>query len=65
MTLGQEFSGYKYLISKNINRINNNKLFLFDLAQGGTAVGTGITTHKDFGQLIAKEISKFTKLKFK
>tara|TARA_Y100000994_G_scaffold249564_1_gene262108 strand:+ start:5000 stop:6400 length:1401 start_codon:yes stop_codon:yes gene_type:complete len=64
MTLGQEFSGYKYLISKNIKRINTNKVFLYDLAQGGTAVGTGINTHKKFGKLIANEISDFTGIKF-
>ena len=64
MTLGQEFSGYKYLISKNIKRINKSKVFLFDLAQGGTAVGTGINTHKNFGKLVANEIAKFTGIKF-
>jgi len=64
ITIGQEFSGYKEIISKNIKRININKSFLSYLAQGGTAVGTGINTHKDFGKKIAKEISKFTNIKF-
>ena len=64
ITLGQEFSGYKEIISKNIKRININKSFLSSLAQGGTAVGTGINTHKNFGKKIAEEISKFTNIKF-
>ncbi len=64
ITLGQEFSGYKEIVSKNIKRININKSFLMYLAQGGTAVGTGINTHKEFGKKIAKEISKKTKIKF-
>ena len=65
ITLGQEFSGYKQMISHSIDRIKNNFPFLFQLAQGGTAVGTGINTHKDFGKLIAKEISDITNIKFK
>ena len=64
ITLGQEFSGYKHMINQSINRIKNNLSFLNQLAQGGTAVGTGINTHKDFGKLIAKEISVITNIKF-
>ena len=64
ITLGQEFSGYKHMITQSINRIKNNLSFLNQLAQGGTAVGTGINTHKDFGKLIAKEISAITNIKF-
>ena len=64
MTLGQEFSGYQSIIKNSLNQINQTKKLLSSLAQGGTAVGTGINTHKDFGVLVAKEISKFTKIKF-
>ena len=64
ITLGQEFSGYQYMIKQSISRIKNNLSFLNQLAQGGTAVGTGINTHKDFGKLIAKEISLITNIKF-
>ena len=64
ITLGQEFSGYKHMIHQSIDRIQNNLSFLNQLAQGGTAVGTGINTHKDFGKLIAKEISNITGIKF-
>ena len=64
MTVGQEFSGYKEIISKNIKRININKSFLCSLAQGGTAIGTGINTHKNFGEKIAEEISRITQIEF-
>ena len=65
ITLGQEFSGYHHMINQGIDRISNNISFLTQLAQGGTAVGTGINTHKNFGKLIAKEISKITGINFK
>ena len=48
MTLGQEFSGYRELIRKNIKRIKNDISFINVLTLGGTAVGTGINTHRDF-----------------
>jgi len=64
MTLGQEFSGYQSIIKNSLNQINHSKKLLSNLAQGGTAVGTGINTHKKFGLLISDEISKFTKIKF-
>jgi fumarate hydratase class II len=64
MTLGQEFSGYQSIVKNSLNQINQSKKFLSSLAQGGTAVGTGINTHKKFGLLIADEISTYTKIKF-
>jgi len=64
MTLGQEFSGYYHIMKNNIKQINESKNVLSKLAQGGTAVGTGINTHKDFGKLIVQQISKETKIKF-
>jgi len=64
ITLGQEFSSYFEIIKKSENRIDYTKKMLLRLAQGGTAVGTGINTHKKFGKLIAAEISKFTKYDF-
>ena len=60
MTLGQEFSGYAQMISSSIDRINLTKTNLQNIAQGGTAVGTGINTHPDFGQMVAEEISNYT-----
>ncbi len=65
LTLGQEFSGYHQQIKKSLERVKyclNDILFL---AQGGTAVGTGINTKKNFDKKIVKEIRKFCKIKFK
>ena len=65
ITLGQEFSGYHSQLKKCINRIENALEEIFFLAQGGTAVGTGLNTKKNFDVKIIKEISKITKLPFK
>ena len=59
ITLGQEFSGYAQMIKKSIERVRSAGADLHSLAQGGTAVGTGINTHQDFGKLIAKELSSY------
>ncbi len=65
LTLGQEFSGYQTQLEDTINRITNTLKEINFLAQGGTAVGTGINTKKKFDIKICKEISKITKIKFK
>jgi len=65
LTLGQEFSGYHEQIKKSIHRIKFSLNDILYLAQGGTAVGTGINTKKNFDKKIVKEISKFCKIKFK
>tara|TARA_B110000914_G_scaffold203089_1_gene196487 strand:- start:510 stop:1406 length:897 start_codon:yes stop_codon:yes gene_type:complete len=65
LTLGQEFSGYQTQLKKCINRIENALQEIYFLAQGGTAVGTGLNTKKNFDKQIVKEISKITKLPFK
>ncbi len=65
LTLGQEFSGYHEQIKKSIQRIKFSLNDILYLAQGGTAVGTGINTKKNFDKKIVKEISKFCKIKFK
>lgn len=64
LTLGQEFSGYHMQIVHNIERINNTLPHLYELALGGTAVGTGLNTHPDFALLSAKLIAEETKLPF-
>lgn len=64
LTLGQEFSGYYTQIKNNIIRIKDNVKFLAQLAQGGTAVGTGLNTKEGFDILIAEEIAKETGLPF-
>ncbi len=65
LTLGQEFSGYSFQIEKSINRIKASLRDIYFLAQGGTAVGTGINASKTFPKKIAKEITKITGLEFK
>ena len=65
LSLGQEFSGYHAQLKKCIDRIEYALKEILFLAQGGTAVGTGINSKKNFDKKIVKEISKFTKIKFK
>ena len=65
ITLGQEFSGYTQMVKNGIKRIQNAQGLLSELAQGGTAVGTGINTKAQFGSLMAKEISSYTGISFK
>ena len=65
ISLGQEFSGYQSQLEDSINRIKLSLKEIYFLAQGGTAVGTGINTTKNFDKKIIKEISKITKLPFK
>ena len=64
LSLGQEFSGYYVQIKRCIERIEFALKEIFYLAQGGTAVGTGINSKKNFDKKIVKEIAKFTKIKF-
>ena len=65
LTLGPEFSGYHAQLKQCIVRIENALKEIYHLAQGGTAVGTGLNTRKNFDKKIIKEISKITKLPFK
>ncbi len=65
LSLGQEFSGYHTQLKKSIERIEIAIKEIYFLAQGGTAVGTGINSKKKFDKKIVKEISKITKLPFK
>ncbi len=65
LSLGQEFSGYQAQINSNIRRIEGALTNLSYLAQGGTAVGTGLNTKRGFDQIVVLEISKITKAKFK
>ena len=65
LSLGQEFSGYHAQLSKCIERIKKALDEIYFLAQGGTAVGTGINTKKGFDKKIVTEIKKITKLPFK
>ncbi len=65
LSLGQEFSGYQFQIEENIKRVTKTLDEIYLLAQGGTAVGTGINTKKNFDKKVVKEIKKITKLPFK
>ena len=65
LTLGQEFSGYHSQLKRCIERIEKSLGEIYFLAQGGTAVGTGLNTKKGFDKKIVREISKITKLPFK
>ncbi|TPX30804.1 fumarate hydratase [Synchytrium microbalum] len=64
LTLGQEFSGYTTQIQYGIERVKNALPRLYLLAQGGTAVGTGLNTKKGFDVKVASEIAKLTGLPF-
>ncbi|MEO6198739.1 MAG: class II fumarate hydratase [Sphingomicrobium sp.] len=64
LTLGQEFSGYAQQIADCIDRVEGVMPRLFRLAQGGTAVGTGLNAPKGFAEDFAKEVSKLTQLPF-
>ena len=64
LTLGQEFSGYVTQLEENIKRIESVLPDLYQLALGGTAVGTGINTHPEFAVRSAKHIADLTGLDF-
>lgn len=64
LTLGQEFSGYVQQLTNGLARINSCLPRLSELALGGTAVGTGLNTHKDFAEISAQKISDITGQKF-
>ncbi|NMN67603.1 fumarase class II [Candidatus Pelagibacter ubique] len=65
LSLGQEFSGYHAQLRQCIKRIEIALKEIYFLAQGGTAVGTGINSKKGFDKKIIKEIAKYTKIPFK
>lgn len=65
LTLGQEFSGYARQIELGIARVKAALPRVYELAQGGTAVGTGLNTKKGFAEAFAAETARFTGLPFK
>jgi fumarate hydratase class II len=64
ITLGQEFSAYVTQVAKGIQRIERTLPNLYELAQGGTAVGTGLNTRKEFADSFAKTVAQLTGLPF-
>jgi fumarate hydratase, class II len=65
LTLGQEFSGYVAQLDYDLKRIEAALPDLLELAIGGTAVGTGLNTHPEFAERVAKKIAEYTGLPFK
>ncbi|HEX5705252.1 MAG TPA: class II fumarate hydratase [Pyrinomonadaceae bacterium] len=65
LTVGQEMSGWASLIERDIDRMNATLPGLYDLAIGGTAVGTGLNAHPEFGERAARKIAELTGLPFK
>jgi len=64
LTLGQEFSGYAHQVAKGIARIEAALPDIYELAQGGTAVGTGLNSPKGWGEVVAAQIATITGLPF-
>ncbi len=64
LTLGQEFSGYEAQMALAVKRVEDTVEDLSKLAIGGTAVGTGLNTHPEFGQRVSGEVSRLTGLTF-
>src|ERR1700738_2399481 len=65
LTVGQEFSGWVSLLDRDIKRINEALEGLYDLAIGGTAVGTGLNAHPEFAERAARKISELAGLPFR
>jgi fumarate hydratase class II len=64
LTLGQEFSGYTAQVESGIARLGVAVKDLYPLAQGGTAVGTGLNSKPEFAEAFARHVAKITKLPF-
>jgi fumarate hydratase class II len=64
LTLGQEFSGYSQQVANGVRRIKDTLAGLYELAQGGTAVGTGLNAPVGFAELVAQKIADITRLPF-
>jgi fumarate hydratase class II len=65
LTVGQEMSGWASLLERDIDRMKDTLPGLYDLAIGGTAVGTGLNAHPEFAERAAKKIAELTGLPFK
>ena len=64
LTLGQEFSGYTTQVKLGMDRVHDCLNRLYPLAQGGTAVGTGVNSRPGFGERFAEEVAKYSQLPF-
>ena len=64
LTLGQEFSGYVVMLSQALKHVDAALPHLYELALGGTAVGTGLNTHPEYAERMARRIAEMTKHPF-
>jgi fumarate hydratase class II len=64
LTLAQEFSGYAHQVAMGISRVKSSLCHIHELAQGGTAVGTGLNTKKGWGEMVAANMARITGLPF-
>ncbi|MFD1914383.1 class II fumarate hydratase [Halodurantibacterium flavum] len=64
LTLGQEFGGYAHQVAMGIRRVKAALPAIYELAQGGTAVGTGLNTKKGWGEMVAANMAEITGLPF-
>ena len=64
LTLGQEFSGYVAQLDHGLKHVQASMAHLYELALGGTAVGTGLNAHPEFAERVAAELSRLTSLSF-
>ncbi|MCY4152322.1 MAG: class II fumarate hydratase [Aestuariivita sp.] len=65
LTLGQEFSGYAHQVHMGIKRVQSSLNAVYELAQGGTAVGTGLNTRSGWAEAVAQHIAEITNLPFR
>src|ERR1700683_1351199 len=65
LTVGQEMSGWVSLLDRDVDRVKETLPGLYDLAIGGTAVGTGLNAHPEFAERAAKKIAELTQLPFR
>src|SRR5258705_1099687 len=65
LTVGQEFGGWASLLERDVARLEQSLDGLYDLAIGGTAVGTGLNAHPEFAERAAKKITELTGLPFR
>ena len=65
LTLAQELSGWRTQIENGIERLRSTEPRLLSLAQGGTAVGTGINAHEQFGLRFCEELARLTGIPFR
>jgi len=65
LTVGQEISGWVSLLERDVDRLKKALPGLYELALGGTAVGTGLNAHPEFGERAAKKIADLTRLPFR